>query len=201
MYVDGLGYVCKYAMFQVENETITKNPTKAGLPQTGRLRMDREQPPHQDIEGNAAEESDLDSEEEDTGRAKNAAAEKMLQSYMYFIEDYENSDNMMGKYQLPKAPIGESLSMNKMSNKSYTWQKQFHPGNRPELFKIGQRGDKRIPRPRDNVLEENFWGVGAPKRDPLVVDEPGTQTYPDNNRYRRGTGMLNIVTDYYKKPM
>ena len=205
VYVDGLGYVCKYAMFQVEKETTTKNSKKAGLPGTGRLPLHREQSPRQDIEGNLAEESDLNSDEEDSDRAKNAAAEKMLQSYMYFIEDYENSDNMTGKYQLPKARIGESLSVNKVSNKSYTWQKQFHPGNRPELFKIGQRNDKRMPFPRDNVVGEDFLGVGAPTRDqtsdPRVTDEPSTQAHLDNNRYRRGAGMLNVMTDYYRKPM
>lgn len=134
IHVDGLGYVCKYAMFDI-NETLEhkngKSKLKAPL-QSKDTQDGRKVNLREIISEDLSDTNDSDSEEND------AAVNKMMQSYMYFIDDYENSSKVVGKHQLPTKRYGDETKLSPMLNNSYSWKKQFRPGQKPELFRIGK---------------------------------------------------------------
>lgn len=222
VYVDGLGYVCKYAMFEINDSVDVKNRQHKDRRASRNTRSSTgisdlpagRRPSYQDGATEDAFESD-ESEGED--EEKEFAVNKMMQSYMYFMDDYENSENALGKHQLPRRKYEEpSEDVRNLSN-SYSWKKQFRPGQRPELFRIGRhalevnkplkgssrgrsdplahRRKKKGNQPSndlDNELEESFISSV-----PLQHHE-----LPDNGRNgdnARGGGVLGLVKEYYRK--
>lgn len=128
-YVDGLGYVCKYAMFNVKDlaskdtaDIKEEDPTKKAYVNGGRTLNDKRK-------RKFATEDHSD---------KDTANNKMLQSYVYFMDDYSNSQNLTGKYQLPVKKIYQDKEGDSALNNKYSWRKQFQPGQKPELFRIGK---------------------------------------------------------------
>ena len=147
IYVDGLGYVCKYAMFDI-NEVVTDqadyNKTKTTSQSkdnqvkrfNSRERVDEE----------LSDSNDSENEENDV------AINKMMQSYMYFMDDYENSDKVVGKNQFPHKRYNENSKIAPVLNNTYSWKKQFRPGQKPELFRIGKHSlETREPAGEDGT--------------------------------------------------
>lgn len=127
--MDGLGYVCKYAMFNVKDlaskdtaDIKEEDPTKKAYVNGGRTLNDKRKRKFAT---------------EDHGD-KDTANNKMLQSYVYFMDDYSNSQNLTGKYQLPVKKIYQDKEGDSALNNKYSWRKQFQPGQKPELFRIGK---------------------------------------------------------------
>ncbi|CCD22362.1 autophagy protein ATG9 NDAI_0A02040 [Naumovozyma dairenensis CBS 421] len=215
-YVDGLGYVCKYAMFEnVKDVQIdTSNKQGTGIQVPGPIYEHTNGKDNIDLE-------DVGNEEEDDETVNNAK-NKMMQSYMYFIEDYENSENMVGKYQLPSrndAAIDGPLMM----NNNYSWKKQFQPGQNPELFRIGNhtlndnnRGTSTSRRKGKSSGRRNGQ-LGTGSNNELVGSFINTEGFlrqhdsPDNGSHILGSalrqnandtnngGVLGLVKEYYKR--
>ncbi|CAI4057312.1 autophagy protein ATG9 SKDI_04G0950 [Saccharomyces kudriavzevii IFO 1802] len=128
-YVDGLGYVCKYAMFNVKD---------LGSKDTGRSE-ENDLTKTTAMNGNKTFNSKRKRKvtTEDHGD-KDMANNKMLQSYVYFMDDYSNSENLTGKYQLPIKRAYQNAEGDSSLNNKYSWRKQFQPGQKPEIFRIGR---------------------------------------------------------------
>ncbi|SCU99277.1 LAFA_0G23046g1_1 [Lachancea sp. 'fantastica'] len=123
VYVDGLGYVCKYATFEVQKHrhgSIKKSISHAteDTRQTGTAFRA------------AKDDESSESESEDDN-----SMGKMMRSYMYFLDSYQNNDNAVGKHQLPKSHV--AIGHATLPTTNYSWKRQFQPGQRPEDFRLG----------------------------------------------------------------
>lgn len=186
VYVDGLGYVCKYAVFDdirmKEGNTDTINVSKGDNDVSER-------------------EATTNQPEQVTEEENDVAKNKMMQSYMYFIDDYENDANFVGKYQLPIRNNNEQIASSQILKNTYSWKKQFKPGQRPELFRIGEpnpnfanNGGKK--QNHSNLTESfiNARGSLHQYRNSELNSTEGTESLDDPH-----TGMLGLVKEYYKK--
>lgn len=205
VYVDGLGYVCKYAMFGV-NEP---KEFPEGKVQQGSSKQARAQSTSTSDNAQVNSEPE-ESDEEENGNAIN----KMMQSYLYFIDDYENSDNAVGKHQVPLKRFDELKKVPDLSN-SYSWKKQFQPGQRPELFRIGKHSLERrssVPQPtaqegasKGTANKKSFTQSGDRNR---TLGESFINSVPSGNRdnsggregnsREQGGGVLGLVKEFYK---
>ncbi|KAG0671072.1 autophagy protein atg9 [Maudiozyma exigua] len=188
IYIDGLGYVCKYAMFE-EQTTNDLQKSKANGSKINKPT----------VKGTATGDSVNYLSENDVGNAP--ALNKMMQSYMYFIDDYENADNIIGKYQLPNKKT-ERNSGTFQSNNNYSWKKQFKPGQNPELFAIGKKVQQsRSGQPKKPNNSRN--GSNHTDTTDSVLDSffiPDTRIDDRNNPdMDKSTGVLKLVKDYYKQ--
>lgn len=210
VYVDGLGYICKYAMFEI-NEVADPKKGKERKKSGSSNRSRRNKI---NLSNDASEETpdsnDTDDEDHDT------AMNKMMQSYMYFIDDYENSDNAVGKHQMPHRRQDEPAKRAPILHNSYSWKKQFQPGQKPELFRIGkhsletkhsrialnkpkgasaQLGTKRgrySPEAANKNLGESF--ISSLPLEPYDLPDKrgeGARNY--------GGGVLGMVKEFYNK--
>lgn len=91
-YVDGLGYVCKYAMFNMKNIDGEDTHSMDGDSLTKKIAVNGSHTLNSKRRSKFTAEDHSD---------KDLANNKMLQSYVYFMDDYSNSENLTGKYQLP----------------------------------------------------------------------------------------------------
>ncbi|SCU92063.1 LADA_0F14048g1_1 [Lachancea dasiensis] len=128
VYVDGLGYVCKFATFDIPNDAHDQLPKRRVSHRATRVEQD------EDVSGtsNIEETSESDSEMSDK------SVDKMVRSYMYFLDSYQNNDNAVGKHQLPKNyHAGKVAGQSTWLNTNYSWKRQFQPGQRPENVRLG----------------------------------------------------------------
>ncbi|GAV50257.1 hypothetical protein ZYGR_0U01130 [Zygosaccharomyces rouxii] len=224
VYVDGLGYVCKYAMFEINDSTDTKTRHRKESRRGSRNTRSStkisdlpggRRPSYQDDGSDGAFGSD-ESEVEDED--KELAVNKMMQSYMYFMDDYENSENALGKHQLPHKKYEESSDGVRNLSNSYSWKKQFKPGQRPELFRTGRhalevnkplRGNSRrrsdtSARRRKKKGNQFNNDLNKDVEESFISSVP-LQHYelPDTGRNgdsaRSGGGVLGLVKEYYRK--
>ncbi|CEP62561.1 autophagy protein ATG9 LALA0_S05e08372g [Lachancea lanzarotensis] len=200
VYVDGLGYVCKYATFEVQKhhhglakksvfhatETNKKAGTALGAPKDD-------------------ESSDSESEDDNS-------VGKMMRSYMYFLDSYQNNDNAVGKHQLPKShtPISQAT----LPTNHYSWKRQFQPGQRPENFRLGLENKANYSsnhRPRTSRLNAKLRnedaGVGRPRGkfdsdlgESFINSIPlGEYSNIDGTEDKAGrNGVLGLLNQYYK---
>ncbi|AQZ12086.1 ATG9 (YDL149W) [Zygosaccharomyces parabailii] len=224
VYVDGLGYVCKYAMFEISHGPDSKNSKLRGSRRDSKntssptriadLPGGKKSVIHDNTSDRPFPSDDSDVEDENHELAVN----KMMQSYMYFMDDYENSENALGKHQLPRRTFEEPMEGVRNLSNSYSWKKQFQPGQKPELFRIGRhalevnkphqgesrrRSDtsthKRKKRGTpftadiDKDVEESFIS-SVPLRQ-YESSEAGKTGGKSNG----SGGVLSLVKEYYKK--
>ncbi|AMD20487.1 HDL257Wp [Eremothecium sinecaudum] len=193
VYSDGLGYVCKYAMFDVKQNIGNQ--------------LRRNSSPHVNGKPTAHAEESSD-EESDKG------VNKMMQSYMYFVDDYQNTDNAVGKFQIPKSSHGmaDSKQMATTSNHNYSWKKQFQLGGKPEEFNIKSFNPTTITssvpsKPRMELRAR--LDQGANMQNNQSITEEGEESFInyippiDYDRMERGesrgNGILGLLNQYYKK--
>lgn len=189
IYIDGLGYVCKYAMFDVD-----KNSNQVALDKMNNSLLDNSSP--NKSSHHIIADQDIVSE----NVKDDVAVNKMMQSYMYFIDDYENSQNLTGKYQLPNKKLDESVTNYYSSNKNYSWKKQFQPGHNPDLFTIGgskkpQKREKLSRRVKNTNLQGDINGSFI--NSSYVTEKP--DIFANNINTDNSTGVFNLVRDYYKQ--
>lgn len=128
-YVDGLGYVCKYAMFNMKNIDGEDTHSMDGDSLTKKIAVNGSHTLNSKRRSKFTAEDHSD---------KDLANNKMLQSYVYFMDDYSNSENLTGKYQLPAKKGYPNNEGDSFLNNKYSWRKQFQAGQKPELFRIGK---------------------------------------------------------------
>ncbi|SMN18286.1 similar to Saccharomyces cerevisiae YDL149W ATG9 Transmembrane protein involved in forming Cvt and autophagic vesicles [Maudiozyma saulgeensis] len=183
IYIDGLGYVCKYAMFGVhepENINFQTKPSNLGGNKMGKSGIINSMHP-------------LSDEDEANAPALN----KMMQSYMYFIDDYENAENITGKYQLPSKRPEKSIRKN-ISNDDYSWKKQFKPGQNPDLFTIGRNTQPlRTQQLRKSaIIRDNADAIDSTLNSFIIPGNPDDAS--NNIDMDKSTGVFKLVKDYYK---
>lgn len=189
VYVDGLGYVCRYGMFNsgtIENSVIQNDTT----PQADR----------DNISGSILNRhASISGEGSTSGTRENVALNKMMQSYMYFIDDYENNDNITGKYQVNNKKTTTS-SRKPGLRRDYSWKKQFQPGQNPTMFTIAKgtgTNDVGKSRQRRSFGSNVQHGNGSSLNSFYIPGESGSSVqYPGMDK---STGVLNMVKDYYRK--
>lgn len=194
VYVDGLGYICKYAMFDLNQLPPRKNNNTSSV-DLGHTQDKRDTNHHND------ESEDQESDDNDEEENENAI-NKMMQSYLYFIDDYENSENAVGKHHLPQKRYGD-LNKAPVFNNAYSWKKQFQPGQKPELFKIGRhtlqsdvparasnRNESKSSDPNRNLGESFINSLPARHYDIDATNEGRSQP--------QGAGVLGLVKEFYK---
>lgn len=181
LYVDGLGYVCKYAMFDDVN---AKNTTKPN--------------------GIASKSSDHvdggDIMDSDNERAMN----KMMQSFLYFADDYENDEQALGKYQLPQDNVRINPQNEFYDNHNYSWKKQFKPGQKP----VQLRANKAYKHPEhhtDTAAKRKASASNGPMESFIQMRSSSSSRF---NRYSendsrveplRREGVLKLVKEYYEQ--
>ncbi|KAL3232887.1 Autophagy-related protein 9 [Nakaseomyces bracarensis] len=195
VYIDGLGYVCKFAVYDGDPDAVKKH--------------------FQNEDATNNEENQVPDKESDS--EPDEAVKKMMQSYMYFLDDYENESNMLGKYQIP-AKRRESFDQAEhrsyehqntvtdggseiLANK-YSWKKQFRPGQKPELFRIGHHVlDDNRNYNTDNkkqTLDESF--LQAPSINGFDGnDDRSNKNLVNQTDHLKGGGVLGLVKEYYKQ--
>lgn len=191
VYVDGLGYVCRHAMFEVND--YKKHKSRQHRHKILDHQMDNSN-------------SDYSTEDEfDNG------TNKMIQSYMYFIDNYQNSDNAVGKYQLPKhmTKIGPEIPQ---INHNYSWKKQFQLGSHSPISltkasksfgKHSTLSNKHIHGLTTKPSEISFHNEDAHG----YLGESFINSIPDREFTRSDRsvdtmnrdGMLGLLTQYYRK--
>ncbi|SCU92664.1 LANO_0E01684g1_1 [Lachancea nothofagi CBS 11611] len=203
VYVDGLGYVCKYATFEVRER---HSKTSEEQPSHGTKRSKRS--------GNnfisAKDEDTADSESEDDDKSMG----KMMRSYMYFLDSYQNNDNAVGKHQLPKTySTPKDAGQSAWLNTNYSWKRQFQPGQRPEDFRLRANNDltsrktskshmksklrnDKIDESRSRTKVDSTLGESFINSIPL-----GDYNQMDVSDDKAGrNGVLGLLNQYYKKP-
>lgn len=202
VYVDGLGYVCKYATFDVKK----KNPIsmKSGPQGTRRSRHIRKS----SLPASENSFEALDSDEDD-----DKSVNKMMRSYMYFMDSYQNNENAVGKHQLPRTyrnPKGFIPATN------YSWKRQFQPGKRSQDFYPRAEGPsvepdsvRRAPRqnnrsnPKAAHRERNHDGIkfDDPLGESFINHIPigGYTDFDVTEDKKGGNGVLGLLNQYYKK--
>lgn len=179
VYVDGLGYVCKYAMFEVG----APKEANVGHHRTSGLSKQAQTKTSGPADNGQASSGPDDSDEDEGGDAIN----KMMQSYLYFIDDYENSDNAVGKHQVPLKRFDQMKKRVPSFSNSYSWKKQFQPGQRPELFRIGKHSlETRAAAPQSNTSE------GVPKR----ISKKTARSFRQSDDHKKNLGESFINTVY-----
>lgn len=181
LYVDGLGYVCKYAMF---DDVTSKNTAKPnGI--TSQI-LDH-------VDDGAIIDSD-----------KERAMNKMMQSFLYFADDYENDDQALGKYQLPQDNVRLDIQNDPLDNHNYSWKKQFKPGQKPDQFKAN-KVTKNLD--QDTTAAQNMKGsaTNGPMESFIQMRSSTSSRF---NRYSendstvepvRREGVLKLVKEYYEQ--
>ncbi|AAS51991.1 ADR071Wp [Eremothecium gossypii ATCC 10895] len=194
VYGDGLGYVCKYAMFD-EN-------CKKGLRTNKHLQGTQTKYGH-------SLGDDHDSSDEETDKGMN----KMIQSYMYFVDDYQNSVNAVGKYQIPKTQnLSHESKYNMKSHQHYSWKKQFKLGSKPEDFKIGSVTPRALSssilanKPKSNLRarldpEISHSNVQFDDLGESFINSIPVADYDPIERSDAmgGNGVLGLLNQYYRK--
>ncbi|AET41374.1 autophagy protein ATG9 Ecym_8078 [Eremothecium cymbalariae DBVPG len=191
VYGDGLGYVCQYAMFETDQK---KNSTVSGGLQSQNQRRANDKG------------ADDDSSDEESDRGMN----KMIQSYMYFVDDYQNLDNAVGKYQIPKPNHFLDVSAREHVNRNYSWKKQFKLGNKPEEFKIRSLSPTAISssilanKPKPNLRARLDKGIEHNHSDNLGESFINSIPIADYEPTERGdgpssNGVLGLLNQYYRK--
>lgn len=199
-YVDGLGYVCKYAMVDFNSsKSFAASPNVKKKPDINLRRAGpkgRSQHPHVDIENR--EEISEDELANDTDESYGAAAQKMMQSYMYFIDDYQNDQSILGKYQLHEdVAFKNNLEMQQQPKNEYSWKKQFKVGQKPELFKVGKHA---LRFNSNEPFISNFQHGYGKHANPRTNLNTFTRDREVETRFNRPEGgVLDLVRDYYKK--
>lgn len=196
VYVDGLGYICKYAMFEMNHPEIRKKNHSSSV------NLDQ-LPDKRDMNLHNDETEEQDSDENDEEENENAI-NKMMQSYLYFIDDYENSENAVGKHHLPQKRY-DDLKKAPVFN-AYSWKKQFQPGQRPELFKIGRHALERRPLHTDVPARATDRGESKSSDPNRTLGESFINSVParhydvDERRSESGAhaGVLGLVKEFYK---
>ncbi|GMM55419.1 autophagy protein [Maudiozyma humilis] len=187
VYVDSLGYVCKYAMFDIN--TVEQSTLKPGAAPAGGRSITSENITNRNMS--------IIGEESIAGMHENVALNKMMQSYMYFIDDYENNDNITGKYQVSNKKTSNTSRKNGL-HRDYSWKKQFQPGRNPNVFAISKDNDTsnggKQPH-RRSFTSPN--GEGSSMKSFYIPGGSGSlKQYPEMDK---STGVLNLVKDYYRK--
>ncbi|KAL6940475.1 hypothetical protein ACO0QE_004376 [Hanseniaspora vineae] len=131
IYVDGLGYVCKYAVFDKESDTFGRDAvtggtsrklTKGEKKQSIRTILKKRYESNAGMQDNASkthEPAKQKSKYEIGQNDKHDTEEindKIMQSYIHFVDNYSNVENNVGKTAIPR---------HVELNGNYTWKKQF----------------------------------------------------------------------------
>ncbi|CCE64990.1 hypothetical protein TPHA_0J01690 [Tetrapisispora phaffii CBS 4417] len=213
IYIDGLGYVCKYASFdikQFENQANESQQDTNNINTNSRhvrdTAINKNSVPIFDNLEEAIMDSDSDNDEVN-------GINKMMQSYMYFLNDYENSENLLGKHQISHRVFDETKNEDRVQyNTNYSWKKQFSPGQRPELFRIGKHAVRNPTsfsgpnRNNNNVRRKSSFSKRVPLTESFINSEVLTnpnlaQSYMLNSEAdenMKNEGILKMVKDYYK---
>lgn len=202
VYVDGLGYVCKFAAFDINQDGLQPQKTKIRS-QSMKSGVNIEINNNKSNIDEEAIETESDSEQE-----LNEPMNKMMQSYMYFMEDYENSNNALGKNQLPNRRYSDYNPVDYSGlNTNYSWRKQFQPGQRPELFRIGRHAlnpspnilnDKKTQNKRESFSSlNNNLGESFINSD-VLAHRNLAHSYLQKEEHKDKRGILNMVKEYYK---
>ncbi|CCK69494.1 autophagy protein ATG9 KNAG_0C03900 [Huiozyma naganishii CBS 8797] len=200
VYVDGLGYVCKYALFDSLEQEVppgNQNDISSILRSIPALKISK----RLDDEGQL---SDLSNNE-----TKDAAINKMMQSYLYFMDDYGNEENNLGKGQISAKKEEPRQKEEKPLNDIYSWKKQFGPGRKPDLFRMERRNqnasDLRSP-VQDKANNESFEPYRSEEVDESLLNSKPLKQFDQSydNEYRsdpmgRNGGVLKLVREYYKQ--
>lgn len=181
VYIDGLGYVCKFGMFdnmETRTKTLPSNLTSGSLNTSA-------------IVGGV---EDL-SVNEDT-------LNKMMQSYLYFTDDYNSKKKALGKYQLPQG--NQNLyDTNKIGGQyKYSWEKQFKPGQNPRLFQTNltnYRDRYRNKNSRNDQLYQNNTTNSFIKLSPSSSVYNHTIGTGNGLESTKREGILKLVKEYYEQ--
>ncbi|CAR30093.1 autophagy protein ATG9 [Lachancea thermotolerans CBS 6340] len=205
VYVDGLGYVCKYATFEVQ-----------GRHHDAKSRASRIIKNHQNFDapqGYDESEHSSASDSEDDDKSVN----KMMRSYMYFLDSYQNNDNEVGKHQLPKSGRnGKGPGNVDWLNTNYSWKRQFQPGQRPGDFQGNNVGysssmptgtkDPVTKRSSEFKADSRSTGRGQTRFDSSLgesfINSVPLGEYRHLDRAEEvpgGNGVLGLLNQYYKK--
>lgn len=182
IYVDGLGYICKFAMFDT-------------------IKLD-EQQQQQQRTNNGKNKGNIDTERSMVGNGEEKAMNKMMQSFLYFADNYENDENELGKYQLPQKKILQIRNSDNQNNNNYnySWKKQFKPGQNPESFQANKQVSNGIQNisslnpPRTyigNLPSESFikGSTSSSRFNSVEID--------NNSEPMKKEGVLKLIKEYY----
>lgn len=174
VYEEGLGYVCRYAMFDLPNIEGGAKDTKI---KTSRMFVDNE------------EQTDSDSD---------SGVNKMMQSYIHFVDDYKNSENALGKYQIPKQKKSADQSNDKLfMNRKYSWKQQFELGKQKKARSIGNANEFRAGK----IIGKRD-GLDMTSLDGSFINKSGlVREYPTDfqEEHNRGNGVIGLLNQYYRK--
>lgn len=192
VYIDGLGYVYKYAMFDIQNTSNNNNNGVSNKSNTGTSQKTNNG--NQDLLPEA-----VDFEDEEEKMAK----EKMMRSYIYFIDDYENKDNMVGKTQIPHNKYNiDEISGNKNLATNYSWRKQFQPGQKPELFLINRKYDSNGISNLDTKISDNSKAgnldLGESFINSKLLRRQQSSKLSQSGSSGKKHGVFALVKEYYK---
>lgn len=170
VYEEGLGYVCRYAMF--ENSKFDKG-TKLKQRTARMFEVENEQ-------------SDSDSD---------SGVNKMIQSYMYFVDDYKNKENAVGKRQIPRKSGGSPIFNSTGLRKDYTWKRQFELGKNKKSSKYthGSRAKTSQFKGEDielGSLDGSFINHG---------NFTATDAANSQEDHPSGNGVMGLLNQYYRK--
>ncbi|KAH3902671.1 autophagy protein ATG9 SCDLUD_000254 [Saccharomycodes ludwigii] len=186
VYVDGLGYVCKYALFTNDNQTnklLRKNIYKKNQSLKNNFNNGQYGKGH----------SSTLLENEDT----DAAEDKMLQSYYNFVDSYQNQQNAVGKTAIPR-----KLEI----NRNYSWRDQFgfkQSGNN------NNNNNSKLSQIDSISPNSSLWLQRNKKSDhanPIFESDLFINTGSSNDLSKfnqemdsnRGQGVLGLLKQYYR---
>ncbi|CCF56397.1 hypothetical protein KAFR_0B00990 [Kazachstania africana CBS 2517] len=204
IYIDGLGYVCKYAMFDITQDNTEQKRSSLNKDKSFAGPIQNRQNSKATLSNDTLETGYDDNDDDEDEDENNMAVNKMIQSYMYFIDNYENSENMVGKYQLPARRPSETTNINPILSNKYSWKKQFRPGQRPELYSVANK-----PRRSSNETKRNDFGSDTNRR-AFSTDKYISSSFINSNSLEVGRanedsmqtskgGVLTLVKQYYKQ--
>ncbi|SCU93702.1 LAMI_0E15302g1_1 [Lachancea mirantina] len=199
VYVDGLGYVCKYATFKVKTRDHGNAAHAGSSSRVGRRN---------------SQESDSGSLSSSSSASSDKGVDKMMQSYMYFIDDYQNKDNAVGKYQLPRNRSNNLKEFNDhWPHTNYSWKTQFELGGRSTKSTENssksrhadpsgsQKRHASTTKTRRNLRSSSPLngdnGLGESFINSIPLQDYGHKTKTEE--LRRGNGVLGLINQYYKK--
>lgn len=167
VYEEGLGYVCKYAMFdgaKVNKGLNAKTQASKMFSQTDN-----------------DDESDSDND---------IGVNKMLQSYMYFVDDYKKAENALGKNQLISPKEGSFGYP-----RDYSWKTQFALGK-----KINKRSGEGPSQRRNLEHGSANPDVGSLNASFINKSSLYKDDFTENtDEMKKGNGVMGLLNQYYKK--
>ena len=185
VYVDGLGYVCKFGMFDNIEKSTTTLPNNLSSGSLNHV-------------NNTSGMHDLN--------VNDNTLNKMIQSYLYFTDDYNDKNKALGKYQLLQ-DNGKPHGTNKIRDQyRYSWERQFKPGQNPRLFQMNltnnQNGYKvnyvKNNKSYQNNMANSFIKLSSSSS---FSSPPYNHTSETESRLEptKREGILKLVKEYYEQ--